>query len=81
MSKCKKTGAWSQTKMHKYSFNFKPEYHDLFIDIQSTLAMLTGDEKMTKTQVMEWTLKVAAQHLIDSEVQAMRQYRMQKATQ
>ena len=81
MSRSIKTGAWSQSKMHKYSFNFKPEYHDLFINLQSSLALLNGDEKVNKTQVMEWALTVAAQYLTDAEMKAMKQYRMQNATQ
>ncbi|MGB1258152.1 MAG: hypothetical protein ACPG51_19930 [Thiolinea sp.] len=81
MSRNIETGAWSQTKMQKYSFNFKPEYHDLFIHLQSSLALLSGDEKVNKTQVMEWALTVAAQHLTDAERNAMKQYRMQNETQ
>lgn len=81
MSRNKKTKAWSQSKMPKRSFNFKTEYDDLFIEIRNTLEMLNGGEPLNNTQVMEWSLRVAAQRLADEEAKAMKQYRMQKAAQ
>lgn len=81
MSRNKKTGAWSQSRMYKQSFNFKSEYHDLFMHIHSTLEMLNGGERLTKTQVMETVLNIAAQRLADAEQKAMKQYQMQKAAQ
>ena len=79
MSQSKKTGAWSQSKMHKYSFNFKPEYHDLFSQIHRTLETLNGGETLNKTQVMEIALNIAAQRLADAEAKALKQHRMQNA--
>lgn len=75
-----KTGVWTQSTMQKVSFNFKPEVQELFTNIHSTLEVLNGEE-MTKTQVMEWALLVAAKQLADAETRAMKQYRMQNATQ
>lgn len=80
MSKCKETGVYSQGKGKPYSFKLKSEYDDLFKHIHYTLELLNGGESLTKTQVMEWMMNVAAQSLTEAEHKAMKQYRMQKAT-
>lgn len=77
MSRRKETGVYSQSKMTKYSFNFKKPTHDGFTDIHQRLETLSGGDSWTKTEVMEWLVNLGVHTLQKQETLAIKRFNTQ----
>ena len=78
MSRKKKTGVYSQSKMTKYSFNFKRPTHDSFMEIKQRLEELSGGHSWTKTEVMEWLVSLGTHTLKKQETLAIKRFNTQQ---
>lgn len=77
MSRKKKTGVYSQSKMTKYSFNFKKPTHDSFTEIHQRLEELSGGASWTKTETMEWLVNLGVHTLKQQEYLAVKRFNTQ----
>ena len=77
MSRKKETGAYSQSKQTKYSFNFKKPTHDSFIEIHQRLEELSVGDSWTKTETMEWLVNLGIHTLRKQETLAIKRFNTQ----
>lgn len=77
MSRKKKTGVYSQSKMTKYSFNFKKPTHDSFAEVHQRLEALSGGASWTKTETMEWLVNLGVHTLKQQEHLAVKRFNTQ----
>jgi hypothetical protein len=78
MSRKKETGIYSQSKMTKYSFNFKKQTHESFIEVHKRLEELSGGDSFTKTDVMEWAINLAEYTLKKREELVIKRFNTQQ---
>ena len=77
MSRKKDTGIYSQSTQTKHSFNFRQPTNDYFYEIHRRLEELSGGDKWTKTETMEWLINLGVYTLKKQEHLAVKRFNTQ----